>query len=108
MTYDEQVEYLNRNPNMILSDWINAKGIFKFIGQEGNDSTGTGGCVTTVRNTSDVVRIRGIEQEEFTQTIRNDTRIPEKGEDIGIEDLLIFKEYQEMGDSIRRRMELKT
>lgn len=90
--YGEQIARLNANPKRIFGDWSSGIGIFAYIGSPPLDEYS--GCLTQIRN--DFRRkayIRGVYDPELTHAIRNDHRIPEKGEDITVEHLPIFSEW---------------
>ena len=94
--YDEAIEYLTDNPDIIHRAWGEASThpqgcLFGYVG--------TGGCLTMIRN-----GWRGDEQHpELTVMIRADERIPTSGGDIVPADLPVFAEWQRKIDVILQR-----
>jgi len=105
-TYDEQIAYLNEHPNQILYHWERPSlwgPLFKKISIEPIGYTEQNcGCLTQIRNESDrLAYIQGIADLELTNEIRNDKRIPLEVKDITVDDLPIFKEWQERIDALQ-------
>lgn len=106
-SYDNQIAYLKENPDMISDHWSEAKGIFKFVGEKMDDE-GVGheknpdnhGCITMIKGGGHVAYINGEVHLEITQKIKEDPRIPSFSGLVTVEDLELFKEYQEYADSL--------
>src|SRR6187402_3166922 len=99
--YDKQIEHLTKYPAEIPLHWGQGVGLFKVIG------AGLGlhaGCLTTIRDADPLVMdkayINGVIDEDITNAIKNDERLPKKNLDIKIEHLPIFKEWQEKIDKL--------
>lgn len=104
--YDEQIEHLTKNPQLIELHWISAKGLFKCIGK---DIIGVAyaGCLTTIKRYPDnstpiKAIINGHVHEGITQAIIADERIPARYTDITVEMLPVFKEWQERIDEMQK------
>lgn len=105
-SYDEQIAYLTANPSKIMVQWAGAEGIFKFAGspmaEDGSgDSEGIEhGCLTMIRNNPlrNKVFINGQINEELSQLVAADERLPKRVEEIEVRHLPIFKEWQERID----------
>lgn len=102
MTYDEQIAYLTKNPARIENYWCAGIGLFKIINTTPK-FIGNAGCLTTIRAYPGVNKayVNGIVDEQLTQEIADDDRIPKRSEDIKIEHLTIFKEWQERIDKLQ-------
>jgi len=100
MTYDEQIERLTKNPSQINSDWMFALGLFKFIG---GTAPRESGCLTQIRCEQDKFKavINGEVDEKLTLEIANDDRLPFDSNDITVEHLPVFKEWQERIDKLQ-------
>jgi hypothetical protein len=100
--YDQQIKELTKRPDLIENHWVDAKGLFKIIGQEpDNDNTLGSGCLTMIRNNTRCgAYIKGVRDEELTEQIRKDKRIP-KHSQIKIKDLPVFAEWQRKIDLLQ-------
>lgn len=106
--YDIQIAELTRNPSKIGQHWLAATGLFKFIGND-IPFIAYAGCLTTIRchSNKDVYPIpskaiiNGEVDEELTQAIATDERIPKYYTDIKVEHLPVFKEWQEKIDAMQ-------
>lgn len=98
--YDQQIAKLTENPNEIFSDWRYGVGLFNFLGRHTEEFNS--GCLTQIRSDkeSHKVIINGEVNEELTNKIHNDERIPYHAETITVKDLPVFKEYQELFDKL--------
>jgi hypothetical protein len=100
--YDEQIEVLEKNPENITAHWNCGIGLFKFLGERGQDDIKPG-CITMIKGQSSPYGAfkRGVYLKELTEEIIKDERVP-KGvhvSEIPL-DLSIFKYYQEKYDNI--------
>lgn len=118
--YDEAIEYLTRHPYEIEEAWRQpfnhlAGDLFLPIGPEMelmdyfyDPEYETCGCLTQVKSgvrydDDPDSTAKAYQNEELTQEIRSDPRVPSRVEDITLESLPIFKEYQEKADIIYKR-----
>lgn len=85
--YQEQIDYLNKNPHAIQNEWWNAKGLFQNVGFGG-------GCLTQIRGGYGDAYINGVKNVEITEAIRADERIPKLSRDLTIESLPAFLEWR--------------
>lgn len=94
--YDEQIKYLTERPHAITTHWASGSGLFKMIAPF---SVGSG-CLTMIRDSPNSCKafIKGKVDEKITAEIAADERIPKKYWDIKVEDLPVFKEWQEKID----------
>ncbi len=104
--YDEQIIELTKHPNRISSHWMAAQGLFKFIGED--ISNVSSGCLTMIRSQSGrhfptKAIIKGRVDEELTQAIINDSRIPKSDLEIEVSHLPVFKEWQEKIDKLQNQ-----
>ncbi len=102
MTYQEQINYLTKNPLSIMSHWCAGEGLFKWVG---NMLQGAG-CLTMIRSDSPgyssfKVFIKGKEDDKLRAEIKADERIPKRAADITVECLPVFKEWQEKIDKLQ-------
>lgn len=91
--YDlEILELLSKPENEVGAEirqhWYRASPLFQFVNSTGQASGDGCGCLTMIKAG------RGAETEELTLAIRSDDRIPSKLEDITIESLPVFAEWQ--------------
>lgn len=108
-SYDDQIAFLKEHPEQILSHWNQAKGLFKFVGEETN-SDGIGeketrdghGCLTMIKSGFHLAYINGEVHVELSKKIKEDNRVPLYSGKIRIKDLEVFKEYQELADSLTK------
>jgi len=104
-TYDEQIAYLKENPDAIYSHWDRPTQfgpLFKKVTLEPRIINFKCGCLTQIRNDVDkFAYIQGEMNFDLTDEIRNDERIPKHGSYITIEDLPVFKEWQERIDKLQ-------
>ena len=96
MDYDEQIEYLTKNPEDIERHWLKAKGLFKVIGKESG-----AGCLTTLRIGCGHAFIKGVLDNDLRTEIANDERIPKSASEITVEHFPVFKEWQEKIDKLQ-------
>ena len=102
MNYNEQIEYLTKNPSAIWNHWIGGKGLFKFVTDKRNLNAG---CLTMIRSNRGVntfTYIKGEIDHKLTAEIVNDERLPIDPELIKAEHLPIFKEWQERIDKLQQ------
>lgn len=102
--YDIQIAELTKHPNRIHDHWMSAEGLFKFVGQDTENVSS--GCLTMIRSQSGrhfptKAIIKGRADEELTQAIINDSRIPKSDLEIEVEHLPVFKEWQERIDKLQ-------
>ena len=94
--YDEAIEYLTKNPHEIENAWrkpSDAPGgcLFQFLPPPPLEDNLAQGCLTMIRSQPEKYSSR----VPFLDEIIQDERIPLRADDITIERLSIFKEYQE-------------
>jgi hypothetical protein len=101
--YDKQIKFLTANPERITRQWESGIGLFQFIDRscDDNESNINSGCLTMIRsNMSCVAIINRNVNNEITEQIRNDERIPINSNDIKVEHLPIFAEWQRKVDQL--------
>jgi hypothetical protein len=102
--YNEQIEELTKNPELIISDWARGRGLFKILGKDSREGTyyRSSGCITMIKDDPNMFKaiVRGVVNEELTEEIANDQRVPSQSDDITVESLPIFKYYQEKFDAL--------
>jgi hypothetical protein len=89
--YDEEVEKLTNNPALIKESWNNYHPLFRTV-----DDCGFGpyGCLTQIKCGD-----KSASSQDLTERIRSDVRVPMKPEDIKVEDLEVFAEWQRIIDN---------
>lgn len=90
---DRQIEELTQNPDSINIHWYNARGLFKYAGD--NRDSFTIGCLTMIRSNES----RTACTPELTAAIRADERLPLHMSDITIAHLPVFAEWQRKIDA---------
>ena len=125
--YDEAIEYLTDNPEQIMDCWDRAwlsehGDLFKYVSPGGRwecrinerlDSPSCG-CLTQIRDSflnhrkGALLKIASDKSgmaidEELTKEIQLDQRIPSNPEDITVESLPVFAEWQRKLDKIYNR-----
>ena len=90
--YDKAIAYLKENPDAIQDAWVTpdlhqAGCLFAFAGPIEKDGIG---CLTQIRG----YHAYHAETEALTLEIKNDTRIPEGIQDVTVDNLEIFAEWQ--------------
>lgn len=103
--YDEAVEYLTENPKAIWHSWGTPTShpsgcLFQYVTPTGDDGETYCGCLTLIRGSSNFKACT----PELTEAIRADKRIPEKGDEITVEHLPIFAEWQRRIDKELNRV----
>lgn len=104
--YDLAVQYLKEHPEEIGKAWDQfadheAGCLFLFCTKNGVRSWGERcGCLTQIRFDPSLIAFN----RELTQEIRQDTRIPTRPEDIRIDDLPVFAEWQRRLDKEREKL----
>jgi hypothetical protein len=106
--YDAQIAYLKEHPEEIKHDWLAAKGLFKYIAplREGKSYFSGSGCLTMIKSSNALyLAFSGtpdnpIIDKELTEAIAEDERIPKDGKGITVDNLEVFKEWQEKIDEI--------
>ena len=102
--YKNQVEYLKQNKGEIYGNWVSAIGVFKFITTppEYNlySKENKCGCIVLIKGCPEEYKayINGKENEELTNAIVNDNRLPTSWVDISEDNLDVFREWQERID----------
>lgn len=99
--YQAQIDRLKEEPSSIYREWNDAEGLFKFIGDREN---ATSGCLTMIRRENREYKaiINGWCDEELTNEIKDDERIPKDARNIGVEHLEVFREWQERLDKLQK------
>lgn len=105
LKYQKDIDTLTAHPETILIVWGDPN---RFGGSGGNlfrcvepvDVDTPAGCLTQIRAMPFLVAktFGDVEDAALTAAIRGDDRIPPKPEDIKVEDLPIFAEWQEFID----------
>ena len=100
LSYEDAVAYLTERPNEILDAWNwpadhVAGRLFAWTGMSGTDPTGVCGCLTQVRG-----GLGRAANDDLTLAIYEDERIPEIEDDITVESLPVFREWQERLDEV--------
>ena len=124
--YDHAIDYLTANPEDIYEAWGSpgaweGKGgeLFGFVAPDWTDSNAAAdGCSTRVGTCGCLQQIREAKEEGYDGSkgdakmaywnrlwdlIANDRRIPVSGEDITVEDLPVFAEWQREIDEKRKQ-----
>lgn len=94
--YDEAISYLTENPDQIQNSWnaphsYFAGCLFMYVSKD-TSSYDDIGCLTTIRRNDGFGRVACT--RELTEAIRADERIPKKVNDIKVEHLSVFAEWQ--------------
>jgi len=100
--YDQEVEYLKENPAKIKEHWNIWSPLFRSVDGK-NNYNGPFGCLTQIKAGK---KISGI--SEFDDRIKADNNIPDKPEDITVDQLESFAEYQRELDKLFSRVEIKS
>ena len=108
--YDKQIAYLTKNPERINDEWMSSRSLFKFVGGgdsplrilEGGETKRQMGCLTMIRKSPELCAafIGKEPHEELTRQIAVDERIPKDVGSITVDDLPVFKEWQERVDEM--------
>lgn len=99
--YQAQIERLTKNPEHVYSEWIEALGLFQFIGDPNIHYNA--GCLTHIKSTNSVAFINGGINEELTTKIKEDERIPSSGSYIKPEHFAVFLEYRNIIDNLENK-----
>ena len=98
--YSEDVEYLKKNPAKIKEHWNMWSPLFRTA--DGKDTYGSSiGCLTQIKLYS---RTTGF--PEFDAKLNADNNIPMESEDITVDQLESFAEYQRELDKLFPRKEI--
>lgn len=100
--YDEAIAYLEKNPGKIQSAWNfpHKRGgcLFSYVGRVDAASRG---CLTQIKvGRAVAITPKGKEDKKLTAEIRADERLPSLPEDISVEDLPVFAEWQRRLDDV--------
>lgn len=94
--YEEEIRNLTDNPEGIFRRWCNGTGLFKKIGNQSY-----GGCLTQIRAYDTMgAYINGKWNQELTDRIKADERIPKDPEQIELKHLPVFAEWQRLVDKL--------
>lgn len=103
--YLDEVQRLTENPDLIEKSWSDAEPLFKFVSP--NQKTGNYcGCLTMIRG--DRLRI-AIDKSghnadiNLTNMIYSDERLPDRADNIKVEHLMVFAEWQQFLDEYYER-----
>lgn len=96
--YDKEIAELTANPNEIYMHWVCASPLFQFATRRSLGSLIGCGCLTQVRSLAFEA-----ETPELTASVRADKRIPKYAQDISVEDLPVFAEWQRRLDKELKR-----
>lgn len=110
--YDKQIEELTRSPQNIIQAWGGGVGLFAYVTDGKNNVMRIGvetesgqrfpGCITQIRGGSRIVAIfNGEVNEELTQEIKGDERLPSTASDIMLHHLPLFAYYQRKADALK-------
>lgn len=100
--YDRQIAKLTENPQQIQIDWSIGEGLFKFVEPQDKMFYEHSGCLTMIRDRPQLSKAytnSGVD-EKLTLEIASDERIPKYNNDITVESLPVFKEWQEKIDKL--------
>ncbi len=112
--YDRAIEFLTRNPGDIYRCWSSANSddektsLFLYATENGNNIDDRCGCLTQIRDVSDGYSLSVVYDRDtdlairLTGEIHNDERIPKKSEDITVDSLPVFAEWQRRLDVLIR------
>lgn len=94
--YDIEIERLSKFPGLISGHWLRGEPLFQICSTEEMKRNHNTGCLTMIRRNEAffVLNKDGTKNYELTSAIRSDNRIPEDPNDITIESLSIFAEWQ--------------
>lgn len=100
--YDEEIEYLKANPDEINDHWSCGKPLFQYVTLDGSGKDGSG-CLTWVKRQSHYKEVNiDIEvNKQIRDEILADDRIPKNENDITIDHLEVFAEWQRKLDVYR-------
>lgn len=95
--YDKQIAELTANPGEIYMAWESGKGLFRILEPPTLHNIIDSGCLTMIRNSSRLhaYNLDKTINEEFSERIRQDERLPSEAMNVTPEHLPIFKQYQE-------------
>lgn len=106
-SYDDAVAYLTAHPEEIYEAWNEATDevrggcLFAYATKKDEDFHCTNiGCLTMIRHDRDARELGSEFGPEITQAIRDDERIPDEGDDITVEHLPVFAEWQRRLDDL--------
>lgn len=99
--YNAQIDRIKESlefKSVILSDWTRGIGLFQFIGDKRDENSG---CLTLIRNARGYQAfIKGKVDIVLTEEIIADNRIPASTSDITLENLSVFRYWQERVDAL--------
>lgn len=103
--YDLSIQYLTERPGQILDNWkspfdTNGGCLFQFVSTDGHCNSKYG-CITMIRGKH--YQYRNTPIKELTEQIVSDTRIPVCPENISVDHLPVFAEWQRRIDKILGR-----
>lgn len=104
--YDKQIAEITKHPERLRSDWFAAHGLFRLFNDGTSKFEGLGmkaGCITTIRGkspASNMVFVKGVVNQELTEAIRGDERLPKSLDEVKLEHLPLFAEYQRTYDKL--------
>lgn len=93
----KDVDYLTKNPDEISDYWLQGTSLFGFVSLSNDLSTVPikCGCLTMIsKGNSRAINSNGSVNEELTLRIRGDERLPSTVNDIKVEHLPVFMEWQ--------------
>jgi hypothetical protein len=105
--YDEQIAELTAAPEKIYMAWESGKGLFRILEPPELDNIIDSGCLTMIRKSP---RLHAYNfdktiNEELSEKIRQDERLPSEAMNVTPEHLPIFKQYQEEYDEMLEKQE---
>ena len=102
--YDKAIEFFTKYPNMICEKWSDPSSmhgcLFQFATPTGN-MNGSSGCLTLIRK-YDILFVP--DRPDLTEEIRKDVRIPLFSDEIRVETLSVFAEWQRRLDKELKRV----
>ena len=102
--YDEQIQELSAHPERIYDHWSSSKGLFRILDNSPEGQWhARSGCLTMIRDIYRMgsfyqVIVGGQPDEEMTEAIRADERLPDNPRDVKPEHLPVFAEWQRKFD----------
>lgn len=107
--YDKQIARLTEHPEYIKEEWFSGTGLFAVMAEATdliyaqNDAL-TCGCLTQIRCLKNKVAfVNGAVDKDLTRAIKRDKRLPKDVNNIRPGHLPVFKEWQQLMDTLRRQ-----
>lgn len=98
--YDKAIKYFNDHPSQIRGAWASpgtceGGALFMYASVSGTRKLGCG-CLTQIRGNVNLSAIgpKNMLMRDITDEIRNDDRIPVRSDDVSVDNLYVFAEWQ--------------